>query len=447
MTLEPDALRLHLGPTPPRARTEWLRAGLRRCVREGVLPVGTVLPGTRPLAVALGVARGTVVDAVQQLVDEGYLAARPRSGVVVAWQPSTERAPGPLARREPSPGQPDVGLFPRATWSRLVRGVLTDLPASDLGYPPPAGHPALREALAEHLRRTRGAQVDPDDVVVVAGVAQVGALLVAAGLRRWGIEAPGSPGQAGQLVDLVAEAVHVPVDARGLVVAAVPSGLDAVVVTAAHQYPTGCVLAPERRQELVRRARAEGFVVLEDDYDAELRYDREPVGVVQALAPDVVVLAGSVSKPLAPALRLGWLVPPPHLRDAVVAAKHAADLGTPVVDQVALARMLTSGAYARHVRRVRAVYRGRRDALLAALSRHAPQVVVTGISAGLHVYLADLGLPAAERARQALAAQGVAAQVVPAGPVQHPGAGLVLAFASLRDADAAACAVAGALVP
>ncbi|KGM14806.1 hypothetical protein N867_15680, partial [Actinotalea fermentans ATCC 43279 = JCM 9966 = DSM 3133] len=220
-------------------------------------------------------------------------------------------------------------------------------------------------------------------------------------------------------------------DERGLVAGALDghTGLDAVVVTAAHQYPTGCVLAPERRQDLVRRARAAGFVLLEDDYDAELRYDREPVGVMHALGPDVVVLAGSVSKPLAPALRLGWMVPPADLREAVVAAKHTADLGSPVVDQLALAGMLTSGAYLRHVRRVRGVYRARRDMLLAALARHAPDVVVTGVSAGLHVYLAQLGPDVAARGRSALAALGVPAEVVPGGPVHLPGDGLVVGFA------------------
>lgn len=450
--IDVDAVVLHLlgagaGPVtavPPSGRTAWLRAGLRRAVVDGALPPGTVLPGARPLATRLGVARGTVAEAVQQLVDEGYLTARPRSGVVVSWQPAAPAPPPTTARPgAPSPGQPDTALYPRASWAALVRGVLAQVPAEDLGYPPPAGHPALRAALADHLRRTRGADVSADDVVVVAGVAQVGALLVGAGLRRWAVESPGSPGQGAQLRHLGADVVEVPVDGDGLVTTALDVGgpLDAVVVTAAHQYPTGCVLAPARRQDLVRRARAGGFVVVEDDYDAELRYDREPVGVMQALGPDVVVLAGSVSKPLAPALRLGWMVPPPPLREAVVAAKHAADLGSPVVDQLALARMLSSGAYLRHVRRVRGVYRARRDMLLEALARHVPQVPVTGVSAGLHVYLARLGEPAAARARALLAERGVPAHVVPSGPSHLPGDGLVIGFATLRDRDAAdACA-------
>lgn len=450
MRIDGDTVVLHLGPTPSRGRAAWLRAALRTAVHDGALAAGTVLPGARTLAAALGVSRGTVTEAVQQLVDEGYLDARPRSGVVVAWTPADTVPPGgPPERREPSPGQPDLALFPRAVWTRYVRSVLADLPSADLGYPPPAGHPELRAALAGHLRRTRGAEVDPDDVVVVAGVAQVGALLVRAGLQRWVVELPGSPGQVDQLRSLGAHVTEVPVDGRGLVTAglAAVDGLDAVVVTAAHQYPTGCVLGPERRHDLVERARAGGFVVVEDDYDAELRYDRDPVGVVQALGPDVVVLAGSVSKPLAPALRLGWVVPPRRLRDAVVAAKAAADLGSPVVDQVALARMITSGAYDRHLRRVRAVYRARRDAWLTALARHAPGVRVTGVSAGLHVYLADLEAPAVLRAREVLRARGLASAVVPRGPLHLPGPGLVVAFAALReqDADDVARAVAAVL--
>lgn len=461
MRLDVDTLLLHLAlpsadgapvpGAPPRGRTACLRGRLRAAVVDGGLPPGTVLPGIRPLAAGLGLARGTVAEAVQQLVDEGYLSTRPRSGVVVAWQPGAPAPepahPGPSV---PSPGQPDTALYPRTQWSRLVRSVLAELPAEDLGYPDPAGHHVLRAALADHLRRTRGAEVTADGVVVVSGVAQVGALLVAAGLRRWAVERPGSPGQGAQLRHLGADVVELPVDGHGVVASALDAvgEVDAVVVTAAHQYPTGCVLAPQRRQELVRRARAGGFVILEDDYDAELRYDREPVGAMQALGPDVVVLAGSVSKPLAPALRIGWMVPPAHLREAVVAAKHAADLGSPVPDQLALAGMLTSGGYTRHVRRVRAVYRARRDMLLAALARHVPQVPVTGVSAGLHLYLAQLGLGAAERALVALGARGVPAQVVPGGPEHLPGAGLVVGFASLRDAaaaDAAARALAAAL--
>lgn len=461
MRIDTDALVLHLvrsGQGVPAAlevpavgRTAWLRAGLRRAVLDGALPPGTVLPGTRRMAARLGIARGTVAEAVQQLVDEGYLTARPRSGVVVSWRPAAPAPPpAPAAPRVPSPGQPDTTLFPRARWARIVRDVLADVPAAELGYPDAAGHPALRTALADHLRRTRGADVRAQDVVVVSGVAQVGALLVAAGLHCWALERPGSPGQGDQLRRLGARVVEVPVDEHGLVATTLGDveGLDAVVVTAAHQYPTGCVLAPGRRQELVRRARAEGFVVLEDDYDAELRYDREPVGVVQALDPEVVVLAGSVSKSLAPALRIGWMVPPPSLRAAVVAAKHAADLGSPVVDQLALAELLRSGAYQRHVRRVRAVYRARRDLLCEALARRVPQVPVTGVCAGLHLYLASLGEEAARRAQDALTRIGVPAQAVPGGPTHLRGDGLVVGFAGMRDADAAdgaARAVAGAL--
>lgn len=423
-----------------------MRSGLRAAVHDGVLPPGSRLPGTRSVAAVLGVARGTVAEAVQQLVDEGYLAAVPRSGVVVVWEPgaAVQSPPAPLVR-EHSPGVPDVSLFPRSQWVRQLRAAAAVLPSAELGYPPAAGHPALREALAGHLRRSRGADVRPEDVVIVAGVAQVGALLVRCGLHRWAVERPGSPGQVDQLRSLGATVHPLTVDDQGLVTQELDDSFDAVAVTPAHQYPTGCVLSPARRHDLVARARAAGVVILEDDYDAELRYDREPVGVVQALAPEVVVLAGSVSKSLAPALRLGWMVPPRRLRSVVIEAKAAADLGSPVLDQLALAGMITSGAYDRHVRRVRTIYRARRDALLTALAKRLPGLRVTGISAGLHVYLADLDPAGAERAREALRLRGVAAQVVPSGPVQAPGPGLVVAFAAIRDADDVALALRDAL--
>jgi GntR family transcriptional regulator/MocR family aminotransferase len=196
----------------------------------------------------------------------------------------------------------------------------------------------------------------------------------------------------------------VPVDERGLVVDALAAArVDAVAVTPAHQFPTGVVLAPERRAALVAWARATGAVIVEDDYDAEYRYDREPVGALQGLAPDVVVHAGSASKTLAPALRLGWLVVPPGLAGPVAAG---AARGTPVVDQLALAHLLEHGEVDRHLRRTRRRYRARRDALVAALDARFPGTQLSGVAAGLHVVAALDVDPAAARAR------GVAVQTL-----------------------------------
>jgi GntR family transcriptional regulator/MocR family aminotransferase len=206
------------------------------------------------------------------------------------------------------------------------------------------------------------------------------------------VEDPGSPQTRGQLAAHGLAPVAVPVDADGLVTTALPTGaaargLGAVLVTPAHQYPTGVVLAPGRRAALLSWAREHGVLVIEDDYDAEFRYDREPVGCLQGSGPDVVALATSVSKALAPGLRLGWLVVPPAYRAAVAEAKLRADLGEPALHQLAFAELLGAGGYDRHLRRVRLRYRRRRDALAAALAEHVPRGRVTGVAAGLHLVL------------------------------------------------------------
>ncbi|WP_412539340.1 PLP-dependent aminotransferase family protein [Longispora sp. K20-0274] len=199
---------------------------------------------------------------------------------------------------------------------------------------------------------------------------------------RIGVEDPGSAGVRDHLLANGLEPVPVPVDCSGITVP--PAGLAAVLVTPAHQYPTGVVLSPARRAALVAWARDTGALIIEDDYDAEFRYDRDPVGCVQGVAPDVTALVGSVSKALAPAVRLGWLLVPPALCGAVTRAKTAADRGGPTLEQLALAELLTGGGYDRHLRRARRAYRTRRDALLAAVTRHLPDAQVEGIAAGLH---------------------------------------------------------------
>jgi len=385
--IEPDALLLALGPRPGRDVGRWLHAGLRAAVVDGRLEAGAVLPSSRDAAAALGVSRGTVTTAVDVLVGEGLLVSRPRSGVVVAALPAppsggagaaaprpTGAAPGvetgtgsgPAPRARPvSVGTPDPALFPRAAWARAVRDGVRDLADADLGYPDPQGLPALREALAVHLRRARGAHVAADDVVVVSGVAQALSLLArllatgrVAGPGPTGrvavaVEDPSSRGALELLHDAGLRTVGVPVDADGLRTDLLPDDARAVLVTPAHQFPLGVVLGPARRRALLAWAAAGDRLVLEDDYDAELRYDRQPVASVQALDPERVVLLGSVSKLLSPALRLGWVVAPPRVVGPLVEAKRHADLGTSVPEQAALAALLGSGAYQRHLRRAR----------------------------------------------------------------------------------------------
>jgi GntR family transcriptional regulator/MocR family aminotransferase len=390
-------MELHVALTdgPKRAQLE---RQLRDGVRDGRLRPGTRLPPSRTLARDLGVSRGVVVEAYAQLVAEGWLAARRGAGTVVADIPgSVERAASfPDMVRTAAPaydlraGRPDLSAFPRAAWHAAVGRALRELPDAALGYGDPRGHAPLRAALAEQLGRTRGVIADPEHVVVCGGL-QPGLAVVLAALRRRGarrvaVEDPGWRGQPNAAEQAGLEAAPVPVDEDGIVVDALrATGADAVVVTPAHQFPTGVVLAPERRAQLVAWARERGALIIEDDYDAEYRYDRDPVGALQALAPDRVLYAGTASKTLAPALRLGWLVPPPWLAPDVAAEKDRRDRGTPVLEQAAMADLLRRGEVDRHLRRTRRRYRARRDALVAALRTHLPDVRVGGAAAGLHV--------------------------------------------------------------
>ncbi|WP_232075883.1 aminotransferase-like domain-containing protein [Phytohabitans suffuscus] len=248
----------------------------------------------------------------------------------------------------------------------------------------------MRVELASYLGRVRGARVDPGGVVVTTGAAQGFAVLAAAlragGATAIGFEEPGSYGVRGHLESHGLRLVPVPVDGDGIDVAALDrSGTPAVFVTPAHQFPTGVVLAPGRRAALVEWARRTGGLIVEDDYDAEFRYDRDPVGCLQGIAPDEVAYIGSVSKALAPALRLGWLAVPGKWRDAVAERKAWADLGGPVLEQLAFAELLASGGYDRHLRRARLEHRRRRDALVTALRRHLPGLRISGVAAGLHL--------------------------------------------------------------
>jgi GntR family transcriptional regulator / MocR family aminotransferase len=336
-----------------------------------------------------------VVDAYAQLAAEGYLVARRGAPTRVSETAARPTDSGrPLAEERPPrfdfrPGGPDVSLFPRQSWTTSLRRGLRDAPHARLDYGDPRGAPELRLALTAYLGRVRGVDCDPGCVIVTSGMAQgmalVGRTVLARGGRRVGVEDPGSGPARGQLATTGLEPLAVPVDHDGLRPDALAEAdVDVVLVTPAHQFPTGVVLAPERRAALLDWARR-GGIVLEDDYDAEYRYDRPPVGAVQGLAPERVVYAGSVSKTLAPALRLGWLVVPESLVAELAQAKAQDDLGTPVIEQLALADFVERGELDRHLRRTRGAYRRRRDALIAALARHLPTVRVSGIAAGLHL--------------------------------------------------------------
>jgi GntR family transcriptional regulator/MocR family aminotransferase len=369
---------------------------LREAIADGRLAPGTRLPSSRALAADLKLSRGVVVEAYEQLVAEGRLLSRQGAGTVVAGLTSSRvERPAELPDQRSMvtvlrPGVPDLGMFPRAAWRRVYEKVLTGMADAALDYGDPSGVPRLRAELASYLGRVRGARVDPGAVIVTTGAAQGFAVLAAAlrasGTTAIGFEEPGSYGVRGHLESHGLRLVPVPVDGDGLDVAALEcSGAPAVFVTPAHQFPTGVVLAPARRAALVEWARRTGGLIVEDDYDAEFRYDRDPVGCLQGLAPDVVAYIGSVSKALAPALRLGWLAVPGKWRDAVAERKAWADLGGPVLEQLAFAEMLAGGGYDRHLRRSRLEHRRRRDALVAALWRHLPGLRISGVAAGLHL--------------------------------------------------------------
>jgi len=368
-------------------------------VRSGRLAPGAALPASRVLAAQLGVSRGVVVDAYEQLAAEGFLLARRGSatrvaaglgGSAAAASPPARPEDAPPLRFDLRPGLPDLGVFPRRRWLAALSEAVRELPDGRLGYGDPRGAVELREALAAYLGRVRGVIATPDQVVATGGLRQALSLLWGAlgdaGLRRVGVEAPGWPGQRDTVAGAGLEPVPIPVDGDGLVVEALEAaGVGAVVVTPANQYPTGAVLGPERRTTLVEWARRHGGLIVEDDYDAQYRYDRDPIGSLQGLAPDLTVHGGSASKILAPALAIGWLVLPGGLVEAIAGHKARVEGGGSALEQVAFARLLDSGELDRHLRRMRRLYRRRRERVLRALSQQLPGVTVDGAAAGLHV--------------------------------------------------------------
>ena len=446
-----------------------LQRRLRDAIRSGRLRGDAALPSTRALAADLGVSRSVVVLAYEQLAAEGYLLTRRGAAArVAALQPQTPaaRASRPAPPAAPAavdfrPGTADLASFPRAEWERAVRRSLATLPDAALGYGDSRGLPRLREALADYLGRVRGAIVDPDHLVVVNGLAQglavVARLFRGLGIDAVGVEDPGSFNTASQLDANGIGTVGVPVDRDGvdaerLFPWAGPGGgsgglkersgsppvnslppprpLRAVLATPAHQFPTGVVLGAARRRRLLAWAELVDGYVVEDDYDAEFRYDHQPVATLQGLAPGRVLLGGSTSKTLAPGLRLGWLAVPPHLAAEAARHKRHIDLMAPVIDQAAFAELLASGAYERHVRRNRARYRRRRDRLLELLAEHLPEATVGGAAAGMHLYVEtpflDEAAVAAEAARRGLAVSGIGDYRRSPGP-----AGFVLAYGHL----------------
>ncbi|MFF4348052.1 PLP-dependent aminotransferase family protein [Streptomyces sp. NPDC001530] len=475
-----DFLQLDIGDAPFGGRADWLAGQLRRAISDGRLPLGSRLPATRILAAELRVSRGVVTEAYQRLSEDGHVAGRGRNGTVVVAAPAPPaepprhparrenpvgsidaKAPAPhqlvapkgvfthppgedifdLVRSAParidlSPGVPDLTAFPRAAWLRAEREVFGSLSAAGFGYGDPRGTPELRRAVAHWLARNRGIRAEPDEVVVVAGTAQalalIGQVLREDGVEEIAVEDPGSLGVRQHLRRQGLRTPPVSVDAEGIRVDELRAHR-AVLLTPAHQFPTGVVLGGARRRALLRWA-GDGGLIVEDDYDAEHRYDRPPVPALRSMLPERVCYAGSVSKLLAPALRTGWVLAPPRHRDALVSAKRFADLGNAALPQLVLARLMESGELERHLRLLRRRHRRRRDAMITAIRDHLPGAVVHGAAAGLHLLITFDGDRAEAFADTDLAAASLA-RGVKAHPLswhhQRPGPpGLLLGYAA-----------------
>src|SRR3954469_3676553 len=395
-----------------RGLREQLEHGLRSAIQQRRLPAGTKLPPTRVLAAELGVSRSVVVETYANLRADGYLEARQGAGTRVRLDAQHPKGRSKRSRferesfferpRQASPqgapairligGLPDPSLFPRARWVRHYRDALAELPDPELTYPSTLGAESLRRARTAYLGRVRGVYTAPDRMLLCTGYTQgvtlIGRALHRAGARRVAMEDPcfGLHRRAVSMTGI--EPVPIPVDDRGIDPAVLDDhAVDAVLVAPAHSYPTGGTLDAERRAALIAWAERREALIVEDDYDAEFRYDRVPVGALQGLAPDRVVYIGGASKTVSPALRIGWMALPAHLVRPLEREKRFDDMGSPLLEQLAFARFVESGDFARYLRRVRPIYRRRRDATIEALDDLIPEAEWQGAAAGLHLWV------------------------------------------------------------
>ncbi|HUR07283.1 MAG TPA: PLP-dependent aminotransferase family protein [Nonomuraea sp.] len=469
---------LDLDAQPAGPLHDRLRRALRSAIVSGRIAAGSALPPSRTLAADLGCSRWVITEAYAQLAAEGYLEARAgsatrvrpgvagpatrvRSGPVdsptgarrgVAGSPSrglpAARSTPPSTRPAPpfahsrfdfTPGLPDLRAFPRKRWADAVREAGRQSPFTDLGYLEHAGHPRLLGTLAGYLTRSRGAAISAEDLTICAGTTD-GLARIARALREHGhthlaVEDPGWTWTREAVTDAGLVAVPIAVDEDGLRVDLLRGRpwIRAAIVAPAHQFPTGTVLAPARRAELIRWANDVDGILLEEDKDADYRYDRRPVAAIQGMAPSRTALLGSVSKTLSPALRIGWFATPPRWTPDVAAANPLA-LPPPVLDQLAFAWFLDDGGYDRHLRACRRRYRARRDALVGELARRLPGARISGAAAGLHLLLHLDGVRATEVVAAA-ARDGVSVDAV-GNYTSEAGAGdstLILGYGNLAD--------------
>jgi GntR family transcriptional regulator / MocR family aminotransferase len=411
--------------TPQVGKGAWLRENLVRGIHTGVLGAGTPLPGARDLAAAAGVSRGTVDAVYTQLTDEGFLRQAARRRPIAAGTPGRRPpalAPPTSAAPPPTPGVPDADLFPHRAWTAASRAALTRIAASDLGYPDPSGHPVLRAALAGWLTRTRGVSATPNAIHVTGGVSHAMWLLAhALDASAWAVEQPGSAG-SWHVLRHVVDCLPVQVDTAGMVTSQIPEHAGAALLTPSHHYPTGTIMPAQRRRTIVDACRATGRWLVEDDFDSHLAQPGVVPAAMQALAPDGVILIGSLSKLLAPGLRLGWIVAPPDVIARLRDLRQRSDLGGSVTTQLTVAELISSGELDRHLRRARGEYARRRQRLAAAL---APRWTLSGAPVGVYAYVRT---SAPDDLIHRLATAGVATAVVE----DKDWAGVVISIAAVR---------------
>ncbi|MDQ2631263.1 MAG: PLP-dependent aminotransferase family protein [Actinomycetota bacterium] len=424
---------------------EQIERAIRDGIRDGRLAAGTRLPSTRGLAAELGVSRGVVSEAYGQLAAEGYLLTRQGAPVRVARtvRPARPREAAesllPSYRYHFHPGLPDLAAFPRDRWLRSLRAAWGQAPLDAIGYPDPRGVPALRQTLADHLGRVRGVAADPERLLICSGFSQAFSLLCRwlqeRGAERMALEDPGWHQHRLIVEQAGLEVRPIPVDEEGLRVDLLEEAdVDVVLVTPAHQFPTGCALSSERRAALVDWAERGERLIVEDDYDSEYRYDRTAIGALQGLAPERVVYVGSASKRLMPGLRLAWMQMPSWLAWSLIQVKAVEDGGCEVVSQLALGDFIERGELDRHLRRTRLLYERRREALARAVAEWLPGAQLGEAAAGLYETLA-LPPGTEEAAVIAAAAErgvGVEGLALHSYAAQRPPT-LVLGFASLPE--------------
>jgi GntR family transcriptional regulator/MocR family aminotransferase len=408
---------------PPRKSGERLRAlhgQLKTAILEGRLRPGLRLPATRVLASNYGVSRNTAIATYDLLLSEGYITTRHGAGTYVAdvvprvgraagqqksdvkrarllnefWQRSAlfdaSQAPSPV-RYQFRLGLPDVSKFPMATWRRLSARSLRSFARQPAANETSAGRSTLREAIAKHVSFARAVACDSADIVVTNGAQQafdlLARILVTPKRNVVAMEDPGYQRARVPFTAAGAKIVPVPVDEEGLIVEKLPATASVIYVTPSHQFPTGAVMSPRRRAELLAFASAHDAAIIEDDYDAEFRFGARPLDALQTLdRTGSVFYVGTFSKSLFPDLRLGFVVAPSWARAALTAAKHYADGQCSPLLQETLASFISEGHLARHVRRMRQIYSGRRQALLDGLEKYlGADLIPVPSAAGLHL--------------------------------------------------------------